>query len=141
MKFKNTFDKKELLEIAGLVWIFAGFMVMKVGIEAYFKLKANALFYIPIIILVFCIFYFAIFRKLVKKNFKRIADLEKERRKFLNFMDKRSYLTMAIMMSSGILIRKLLHLPDLFFFTLYTGIGAALFVAGVSEVVKTRLEI
>ena len=141
MKSKMSVTKKELLIMAGILWVFAGSMVMKVGIESYFNLNVHALYYTPIIIGVFLLFYFEVFSKLVSKNFKRIGGLKDEERKIYSFMDKKSYLIMAVMMTSGILIRKELHLPMLFFFTFYTGLGAALFTAGVSEVCKIRLEV
>lgn len=141
MKIKTSVTKKDLLIMAGILWIFAGSMVMKIGIESYFRLNIRALYYTPIIIGVFLLFYFEVFSKLVNKNFKRIGRLKDEERKIYSFMDKKSYLIMAIMMTSGILIRRELHLPMIFFFTFYTGLGAALFTAGVSEVRKIRLEV
>ena len=117
MKIKTSVTKKELLIMAGILWIFAGSMVMKIGIESYFRLNIRALYYTPIIIGVFLLFYFEVFSKLVNKNFKRIGRLKDDERKIYSFMDKKSYLIMAIMMTSGILIRRELHLPMLFFFT------------------------
>ena len=58
MKSNMKITKKELLIMAGLLWIFAGSMVMKIGIESYFKLNTHALYYTPIIIGVFLLFYF-----------------------------------------------------------------------------------
>ena len=113
---------------------------MKVGIESYFKIETEIVYFIPIILIVFISFYFEVFRKLVNKNFKRIDGLEEKDRKIISFMDRKSYIIMAVMMSSGIFIRKEFHLPMLFFFTFYTGLGAALFAAGVSYICKMKYE-
>lgn len=140
MKYIKHVSRKELLLIAGIVWILAGSMVMKVGIESYFKIETKIIYFIPIMVIVFISFYFEVFRKLVNKNFKRIDGLEEKDRKIISFMDRKSYIIMAVMMSSGIFIRKELHLPMIFFFTFYTGLGAALFAAGVSYICKMKYE-
>lgn len=140
MKYIKDVSRKELLLIAGIVWILAGSMVMNVGIESYFKIETRILYFIPIMVIVFISFYFEVFRKLVSKNFKRIDGLKEKDRKIISFMDGKSYIIMAVMMSSGIFIRKKFHLPMLFFFTFYTGLGAALFAAGVSYICKMKYE-
>ena len=75
MKYIKDVSRRELLLIAGIVWILAGIMVMKVGIESYFKIETEIVYFIPIILIVFISFYFEVFRKLVNKNFKRIDGL------------------------------------------------------------------
>lgn len=141
MEKSKKVTKKQLLLLAGILWIFAGIMVMKVGIESYSKIRTNIVYFFPIIMLVFIVFYFKIFRKLVIKNFKRISELEEKDRKIMNFLDKKSYIIMFCMMSGGMFIRKELHLPMLFFFTFYTGLGEALFAAGVSYFCKMNSEV
>lgn len=141
MKYLKDVSKKELLLIAGIIWIFAGTMVMKVGVESYSMIRTKVLYYVPIMIIVFVVFYFEIFRKLVKKNIYRIDHMDRKERQILNFMDKKSYIIMALMMSMGMFIRKEFHLPMLFFFTFYTGLGGALFTAGVSYFCKMNSEV
>lgn len=141
MEKSKKVTKKQFLLLAGILWIFAGTMVMKVGIESYSKIRTNIVYFFPIIILVFIVFYFKIFRKLVIKNLKRIGDLEEKDRKIMNFLDKKSYIIMACMMSGGMFIRKEFNLPMVFFFSFYTGLGAALFSAGVSYFCKMKREV
>lgn len=43
MKIKTRLTKKELLIMAGILWIFAGSIVMKIGIGSYFKLNTHAI--------------------------------------------------------------------------------------------------
>lgn len=118
--------------------MFAGFMVTKIGLEAYIELNANALFFIPISILIFYLFYFKIFSPLQTKNVKRIMSLQDEELKLWKFLDKKSYIIMIFMMTFGIVLRKFANLPALFFFIFYTGLGVALFAAGLKYFVEKK---
>ena len=62
---------------------------------------------------------------------KRIHEFEEELQLFYKFFDLKSFLIMAFMISFGIIIRKFRLLPDRFIAVFYTGLGAALFVAGL----------
>ena len=66
-----------------------------------------------------------------RKNRVRIGMMDEAAIRPWSFFDKKSYLIMAFMMTFGILLRKSALLPTLFFAVFYTGLGAALFAAGV----------
>jgi hypothetical protein len=121
--------KGTLLLLASIVWLIAGFNVLKIGIETY----ANYLSVINFLlsVLVFLIFWFMVFHKLTIKHTKRICNYTNERQFFLNFFDLKSFLIMAVMITGGLLIRKFSLLPDRFIAVFYTGLGSALFLAGV----------
>ena len=76
------------------------------------------------------------FSKLVQKNVRRIADLEGERHHVVRFFDRKSYLTMAFMMSFGIGMRAAGVFPDWFIAFFYTGLGLALTLAGASYIAR-----
>ena len=57
--------KHNLLLIASIVWLIAGFNILKIGIETYVGYTKLLNFFLSII--VFIIFWFAIFYKLTKK--------------------------------------------------------------------------
>ena len=136
--------KRQLMKLAGILWMFAGVMVSNIGIKAYSNLGSSALIYLPGNFIIFSLFFFKIFSPLVDKNRERIFSLDQNRVKIWRFLDKKSYLIMAGMMSFGIVLRKFTHLPDLFFFIFYLGLGPALFLAGVKyfykEIKERRLE-
>lgn len=121
--------KGTLLLLASVVWLIAGFNVLKIGIETY----ANYLSVINFLlsILVFLIFWFMVFHKLTIKHTQRICNYTKDRQFILNFFDLKSFLIMAFMISGGLIIRKFSLLPDRFIAVFYTGLGSALFLAGV----------
>ncbi|MGL9748412.1 hypothetical protein [Enterococcus sp. DIV0170] len=121
--------KLTLLLLASVVWLIAGFNVLKIGIETY----ANYLSVINFLlsVLVFLIFWFMVFHKLTIKHTERISNYTKDRQFILNFFDLKSFLIMAVMITGGLLIRKFSLLPDRFIAVFYTGLGSALFLAGV----------
>ncbi len=121
--------KQTLLLIASLVWIIAGFNILNIGISTY-KNYVNIL-NIFLSLLVFLIFWFMIFNKLVIKHTHRIKNFKEELLFFLNFFDKKSFMIMAFMITFGVLIRKLHLAPDVFIAVFYSGLGSALFLSGI----------
>ncbi len=121
--------KHTLLLIASLVWLIAGFNVLNIGIITY----KNYVTILNIILslFVFSIFWFMIFKKLVFKHTNRIKEFEEEFQFFLNFFDKKSFIIMASMITLGVLIRTLHLAPDVFIAVFYSGLGSALFLAGI----------
>ncbi|RGS82083.1 hypothetical protein [Coprococcus sp. AF21-14LB] len=121
--------KQNLLLLAGIVWMIAGFNVLRIGLETYAEYRMIINY--AITLMVFLVFWFMVFHKLTIKHTKRIHEFEEELQLFYKFFDLKSFLIMAFMISFGIIIRKFRLLPDRFIAVFYTGLGAALFMAGV----------
>lgn len=122
---KNT----TLLLIAALVWAAAGVNILRIGLiesPPFFSL-INAL----LSAVVFVIFELFIFGRLVKKHTKRIDAYGDEKQLWIKFFDVKSFIIMAVMMTGGILLRSLHLAPDVFIAVFYTGLGAALLLAGI----------
>lgn len=83
----------------------------------------------------FCGFH-PMFSRLVKKNARRIADLEGDRHLVFRFFDRRSYIMMAVMMTFGIGMRAAGLFPNWFIAFFYTGLGLALALAGAGYIVR-----
>jgi hypothetical protein len=124
---------RHLLLIAGTVWCIAGINIINLGVTSYFK-EAGWLFWVLIIAttVIFTLFHVLIFSKMVSKHSDRIIESTEEHTHFWKFFDKRSYIIMACMMTGGIGLRASGLVPDWFIAFFYTGLGAALLVAGVS---------
>ena len=121
--------KHHLLFFACVVWIIAGFNVLKIGIESYNEYRTILNY--GLTILVFLVFWFMVFYKLTVKHTTRIQGYEEEKQFFYKFFDLKSFFIMAFMISFGIIIRTFHLLPERFIAVFYTGLGAALFLAGV----------
>lgn len=125
--------KNYLPLIAGIVWVFAGSMVCKTGFPVLVTMLGTVS--IAAFIGVFLFFYLMIFRKLVYKHIHRIRNMSGERACFWLFFDLKSYIIMIVMMSFGIVSRKLNLFPDAFIGPFYSGLGFALFLCGVRFII------
>lgn len=123
-------QKTNLLLLAALVWIAAGFNILRIGVLSYRNYVT--LFNLMISTAVFFIFWFMVFGKLVKKHTYRITHYEEEKQFFLKFFDVKSFCIMAFMMTFGIGLRTFGLCPDIFIAVFYSGLGTALTFAGVS---------
>ena len=121
--------KRTLLLIACIVWSIAGFNVLRIGIWAYPPYLSIINFLLSII--VFSLFQYFIFGRLVKKHTKRIRNYTDEKLFFLKFFDIKSFIIMAVMMGGGIYLRVSSLAPDIFIAVFYTGLGASLLLAGI----------
>lgn len=122
--------KKTLLFIiAGNLWLIAGSFVTGTGFQALALYHPWWILLFALII--YLIFYLKVFSKLVRKHESRIMNNKSKEMPFWAFFDRKSYITMAVMMSSGILLRKSGLLPLSFFSFFYTGLGLALFSCGL----------
>lgn len=122
-------QKNTLLLIACLVWGAAGFNILKIGLLAYPNYLQPLNYALSL--LVFAIFQFLIFGKLVKKHTQRINGYVEEKQFFLKFFDVKSFIIMAFMMTFGIVLRATNIAPERFIAVFYTGLGSALTLAGL----------
>lgn len=65
------------------------------------------------------------------KHTDRIRGHEEEYHFFLKFFDRKAFIIMAFMMSGGIGLRASGVAPERFIAVFYTGLGAALLLAGI----------
>ncbi len=123
--------KNRLILLAGLVWCVAGAMVDKIGIPLLWQLGSSQLILYPLAGIVFLIFYFLIFSRLVVKHTERIRKRPEQRLPFWNFFDASSYVVMMIMMGGGMWLRLGHLIPNWMIAFFYSGLGTALFSCGV----------
>jgi hypothetical protein len=104
-------SKRMLLFEAGLVWTFAGGMLLFRGGS---MLKASAGFsWTKIIACVFCglVFFVLVFSKISHKHVDRITNLMGNYHLFYRFFNSPSYLMMIGMISLGVFLRTTLIVP------------------------------
>ena len=121
--------RNTLLLIACLVWGAAGVNILRLGVLAYPAYLSVLNFVLSA--LVFAVFQYFIFGRLVKKHTARITGYEEERHFFLKFFDVKSFIIMAVMMTGGIGLRASGLAPERFIAVFYTGLGASLLLAGL----------
>jgi len=127
---KLSVNKNYLMLIAGLVWVLAGCMVMSIGIPLLVRLTPDNNWLALLAIIVFLVFYFLIFVKLVNKHVDRIRNKPVAKMPFWYFFDLPSYIIMLVMISGGIILRVEHLIPELLIAFFYSGLGFALFACG-----------
>jgi len=120
-------NKKTLLLIAGIVWCIAGFNVAHIGLILYSKYLSiiNVILSLIVFILFGLMFY-----KMTRKHTKRICDYQ-EKQPAYKFFDVKSYCIMTFMMTFGMGLRVSGVCPLGFIAVFYSGLGCALFLAGI----------
>lgn len=126
--------KKNLIFIAGMLWVIAGLNILKIGIGEYSN--NFSIFNLLISTVIFLLFWFLIFSKMVNKHCLRIMSYENEKENVFKFFDKKSYILMFFMITLGIVIRnfQILSLKQIAVF--YTGLGSALTLSGIKFLYK-----
>lgn len=119
---------KNLLLIAGVVWLMAGFNVARLGIISYSNVEGAWYLYL-LSLLIFALFG-RMFFNMTEKHTERVLAYE-ESMPFWYFFDKKSYIIMILMMSMGIGLRATGLLPEGFIAFFYTGLGCALALSGI----------
>ena len=134
MKKRLRVHKYTLILIAGIVWLIAGFNIVRIGLIAY---QGNFTWWRGLIsAAVYAAFQAFVFGGMVKKHTNRILQYEEERQNFFRFFDARGYIIMAFMMTLGIGLRMSGLVPDVFIAVFYAGLGASLLTAGVLFVIS-----
>lgn len=125
-----TIKKEKLFLVAGSLWLVAGFMVGRIGIQAYGAISARA---VPMALAfgVFLLFHLKIFIPLVRRHETRIRKAPQKALPLWQVFDGKSYVIMGLMIGLGALIRTSQLFPPLFFASFYTGLGGTLMVAGI----------
>ena len=121
--------KHNLLVAAAIVWVIAGANILHIGLEAYgegFVSGLNLVLSVVVGVLFGSMFY-----RLTVKHTNRIVGYEEPRQYFWHFFDLKSFIIMAVMMTGGISLRMFHLVPDGFIAVFYTGLGAALALAGI----------
>ncbi len=135
-------NKRKLIIYAGLVWFFAGVNVFHTGIVTWLAHHKNPALELALALLIFLIFFFVIFRPITRKNIQRISKKEGLNHP-LSFFNRKSWITLACMMTFGILGRRLELFPSGFILYFYTGLATALMGAGLiylyTGIVKAKL--
>ncbi len=104
---KPGIAKRYLLFLAAFVWTFAGGMLLYKGIS-YFGYAKNYLWLNIVVSSVGgLLFYLLLFSKISLKHVRRIIALKSDFPCLFSFFSIKSYLIMTIMITSGILLKKL----------------------------------
>lgn len=128
---KPSIPRRYLLFVAGVVWTLAGGMLLYKGISLFRIYRELLWLKITISILGGGLFYLLLFSKISLKHAWRIINLKNENPCVFSFFNIRSYIMMAIMITSGIILRKSGIISPEYLSVLYVTMGIPLFLSAL----------
>jgi hypothetical protein len=126
---KPKLPKRYLLFLAALVWTFAGGMLLFKGVAFMRNVQNFVWLRISISAIGGALFYALLFSKISLKHSHRIINLKSEFPCLFSFFSIRSYILMAIMITSGILLRKSGIIAMGYLSMIYLTMGIPLFLS------------
>lgn len=123
--------RKNLLAVAGVIWMLAGANIAVIGLQEYMQLAGMTLFLCIIGSFVVADGFHVMFGKLSRKNAARISEMPEQKVSVFRMFNARGYIVMAFMIGLGVTLRVSGLVPAWFIAFFYTGLGASLFGAGL----------
>ena len=128
---KPKLPRRTLLFIAGIVWTFAGGMLLTKGVGLLSAGIHNLWIKILLAIVGGITFYVILFSKISLKHSKRSLGLKHEFPCLFSFFNFTSYGLMAVMISGGIMIRKTGIISPEYLPVFYITMGIPLFLSAI----------
>ena len=116
--------------IAAAIWGIPGINIAVKGFRAYMLMNPDDLWWLMLITLAVSIFFFVLFRLVVRKYSERIASLPDSVMIWQIFPPK-GWILLAIMMGLGITLKHIPDLPMSFTASFYSGLGPMLIVSAL----------
>ena len=121
--------------LAAVIWGIPGVNIAVKGIRTYMLIKPDDLWWLMLITIAVSIFFFIIFRLVVRKYSERIASLPDSVMIWQIFPPK-GWILLAIMMGLGITLKHIPDVPMSFTASFYSGLGPMLIVSALRYVIK-----
>jgi hypothetical protein len=129
LTLKPGIPKRYLLFIAGIVWTFAGGLLLFKGITCFEDSQDFLWLKIIVSAVAGILFYLFLFSKISVRHIHRIFGLDIDRPCLFSFFNLRSYIIMIVMISTGILLRKFEVISSDYLEVLYVTMGIPLFIS------------
>lgn len=126
---KPGIPKRYLLFVAGVVWTFAGGMLLFRGFSMLMILHKMIWMRLFESIIAGILFFVFLFSKISFRHIHRIIRLPYQRPCLFSFFNWKSYLMMSLMMSMGILLRTTGIVPMEYLSIFYVAMGIPLFMS------------
>jgi quinol-cytochrome oxidoreductase complex cytochrome b subunit len=128
-KFKPSVNKKSLLLVAGFAWTIAGGILISRALLELWSIHHYLWLEFLIGIALGTVFYLFLFARISKKHVTRITLITIDNPCFFSFFNFRSYVMMAIMITTGVVLRKLDIINHEILYTFYLTMGIPLLVS------------
>ena len=116
--------------IAAAIWGIPGVNIAIKGVKTYMLMNPDDLWWLMLITVAVSIFFFIIFRRVVRKNSERIASLP-DRVMIWQIFPPKGWILLTIMMGLGITLKHIPDIPMSFTASFYSGLGPMLIVSAL----------
>lgn len=130
-KLKPAVPKRYLMLIAGIVWSFAGGILLWRGLGMLNQYPDEIWWKLLIIIPSGIAFYYFMFAKIFKKHSARILAIKHAKPCIFSFFNWQSYLMMVLMMGMGIFLRSSEIIPIRILSVLYLTMSIPLLISAI----------
>ena len=114
--------------VAAAIWGIPGINIAVKGIRSYMLMRSDDLWWLMLITVAVSVFFFIIFRRVVRKYSERIVSLPDSVMIWHVFPPK-GWILLAFMMGLGITLKYMSSVPMAFTASFYSGLGPMLIVA------------
>lgn len=114
--------------IAAAIWGIPGINIAIKGLRTYMLMRPGDLWWLMLVTVAVSVFFFIIFRRVVRKYSERIVSLPDSVMIWRVFPPK-GWILLAFMMSMGITLKYIPSVPMAFTASFYSGLGPMLIVA------------
>ena len=114
--------------VAALIWGIPGINIAIKGLRTYMLMKPENLWWLMLVTVAVSVFFFFIFRRVVRKYSERIVSLPDSVVIWRVFPPK-GWILLAFMMGLGITLKYIPSVPMAFTASFYSGLGPMLIVA------------
>ena len=130
-RFKPAISKGSLLLVAGCAWTLAGGILISRALLELNSIHHHLWLELLIGLILGSVFYLFLFARISKKHITRIELITIDNPCFFSFFNLRSYIMMAIMITTGITLRKLDIINHEILYTFYLTMGIPLFISAL----------
>ncbi len=126
---KPAVNRHYLMFMAAVVWLFAGSMLFVKGLVFMLGNDTDLALELSVSVCLGLLFFAFLFSKIVAKHVIRILNIKHEKPCLFSFFNWKSYLMMAAMISSGILLRTFHLVPMVYLSCFYVTMGTPLLLS------------
>ena len=122
--------------LAAVIWGIPGVNIAVKGIRTYMLIKPDDLWWLMLITIAVSIFFFIIFRRVVRKYSERIASLP-DSVMIWQIFPPQGWILLVFMMGLGIALKHIPGVPSAFTASFYTGLGPMLLLSAGRYLLKS----
>lgn len=130
-RLKPSVSKRFLCLTGAAIWAFAGYRVLKITVKAISLSTVSSWIIIPAGLIGLAIFFTLVFRRVTKRNVKRIDSMKSEKPCIFAFISWKSYLMIFFMIGLSVLVERFQLMPPFVAGVFFIALGGSLLLSAI----------